>query len=202
MGRTWFDYDSCYYGYAIKHKRIFDNTPFAIDKFYKNAIHEYEGYIVGNKKMGKKNFYDNHNLVKYDCSSLMLLEEEFEEYIAKYHPDFELSNNTSSIFITCDEYIGVDNTYGHPDSVMIVLGYELHADMFQSKKSDVTGMNINSLDLYFPDNIEDIFIDFLARFYLKHCAKAESIDEEMISKTKNELGLNLEQGIFANLVYL
>lgn len=193
MSRTWIEFLNCFYGYAIKYDKIFKNTPYAIDKYREDAIKSYEYY-----KNNKKKFYEDYRHIKYDCDYLGILENEYDEYISQYHPELKGAQNLPAIFVTCDEFIGIDESYGHPNSIYIVLGHELDAKLFKSKKSDVNGMNLNELNLYFPDDVENIFIDFLARFYMKICLKTETIDEETVAKTKEDLKKGLKEGIFAN----
>lgn len=193
MSRTWIEFLNCFYGYAIKYDKIFKATPYAIDKYRAGALESYEY-----NKNDKKKFYEAYHHIKYDCDYLEILENEYDEYIAQYHSELKNAKNLPVIFVTCDEFIGIDQSYGHPNSIYIVLGHELGAKLFKSRKSDVDGMNLTELDLLFPDEFENIFIDFLARFCMKICLKAETIDEETVAKTKEDLKKGLKEGIFAN----
>ena len=204
MSRTWIEFLNCIYGYGINFDQIFNGTPYAIDEFRRGPFEEYEGYVEEFGEKAKEAFKKEYKHVNYDCGSLMLLEKEFKEYLAEFHPELKDVKNMPSIFITCDKFIGIDESYGHPDNVYVVFGYELGAGVFTVKKSDVKGMSINTVDFYFPDDAEAMYTDFITRFKAKHCVVADQPKKEKFRKVWRSSGSNYDSdklinlGIFAN----
>lgn len=182
MGCTWIKFLNCYYGYGVRFDEIFEDTCYEIEnEYYEDILQEYEYYVADGEEQGKIDFQKDYKHVKYDCSSLVLLKKEFKAYIAEKHPELKDVENMPNIFITCDKYIGLDESFGHPDNVYIVWGYELAKKAFSTKQSNIQGMFTKSVGFYFPKDAKALFKDFLDDFKAKHCIKIEKQKRERYS---------------------
>lgn len=194
MSRSWIKFLNCYYGYGIKFNKVFKGTPYAIDEYYEHIFQEYEQYIERDGEIkGKEDFEKYNDHVNYDCSSLMLLRKEYDEYISQKRPDLKDMKNNTTLIVTCDKFIGIDETFGHPNSVWIVLGHRLNKERFASMKSD------DNAGLNFPDGFKTMFADFMTRFYLKHCLNNSDNDEKLAHITKEEFEKDVKLDVFANV---
>lgn len=144
---------------------------------------------------------DDQYPLEDDENGLLVLEKEWEDYQEKYHPEMsQLNKYMPSLTIACDEYAGLDEPFGSVSACNIVWGHYIGKDSFNTQKStDIDGMEVKSSNFCFPENAKAIFLDFMARFYLKICLKEKDATDQRITDIKKTISSQMKEGIFANV---
>lgn len=137
---------------------------------------------------------------KPDKNGLQALLREWKNYQNRYHPEIARIKKTMPSFgITCEEYAGSYEPFGSVSACHIVWGHRIVEKSFITERSTADDTDMISSKFYFPKNSKSIFLDFMARFYLKVCLKEKDFKEERVALFAQKLSKIMKRKIYADV---